>query len=111
MNPFTIHTRFFFSQAENTEENIYVVLLSTALMYYEGPFSFSRLHCSSQSKESLSLQEALKLAKKKLGRPKLTWIQQIRNDLIECGMIPDSDFENVFKLANDGKEWRKAIVR
>ena len=58
-----------------------------------------------------SLQEALKPAKRKQGRPKLTWIQQIRNDLKECGMIPDSDFQNVFQRASNRKEWRKAIVQ
>ena len=58
-----------------------------------------------------SLQEALKPAKRKQGRPKLTWIQQVRNDLTECGMTPDSDFRNVFELARNRKEWRKAIVQ
>ena len=58
-----------------------------------------------------SLQEALKPAKRKQGRPKLTWIQQIRNDLIECGVNPDNDFQNVFQLASNRKEWRKAIVQ
>ena len=58
-----------------------------------------------------SLQEALKPAKRKQRRPKLTWIQQIRNDLTECWMNPDNDFQNLFQLASYGKEWRKAIVQ
>jgi hypothetical protein len=69
------------------------------------------LRLNSDAPARQSLQEALKPAKRKQGRPKLTWIQQIRNDLKECGMNPDSDFQNVYQLASNRKEWRKAIVQ
>ncbi len=38
-------------------------------------------------------------------------LRNVRNDLEECGMISDNDFQNVFQLANHRKEWRKAFVQ
>ena len=55
-----------------------------------------------------SLQEAMKPHKRKMGRPKMTWIKQLKQDLGSVGIIADEDFENVFKLASDRDIWREA---
>ncbi len=54
-----------------------------------------------------ALREALKCQKNKIGRPKSTWIKQVKKDLEIRGTIADSDFRNVIKLAQDRDLWRK----
>ena len=53
-----------------------------------------------------SLKEALRPIKKKAGRPRLTWIEQARQDLGQIGINPDEDYANIIKQANDCDDWR-----
>ena len=53
-----------------------------------------------------ALHEATTDYKKKIGRPKLTWIKQIKNDLRELGVEADEDFGNIIALASDREGWR-----
>ena len=53
-----------------------------------------------------SLKESLKPQRNKIGRPKLTWMKQIKNDLENRGLIADNDFDNVLTLAQDRDSWR-----
>ena len=48
---------------------------------------------------------------RKQGKPKLTWLQTVINDLKELGIIPNIDFKNIFELANDRDRWRSTIVK
>ena len=48
---------------------------------------------------------------RKQGKPKLTWLQTVINDLKELGIIPNIDFKNIFELANDSDRWRSTIVK
>ena len=57
-----------------------------------------------------ALDEALRQTKRKQGRPKLTWLQQVKNDLIEKEIKPDDNLSNVIELASNRKEW-KAIIK
>jgi len=53
-----------------------------------------------------ALREVLKNQRNKIGRPKLTWIRQIRNDLENRGVIANDDFGNVIELAQERDYWR-----
>ena len=57
-----------------------------------------------------SLRETLRPYTKKCGRPKLTWIEQVRNELKDNGLTPDQNFENIINEASDRKKWRKRIT-
>ena len=68
-----------------------------------------RLHEDTPARQALN--ECLKDYKRKIGRPKLTWLDQVKKDILECGVIPDNDFGNIYKLASDRDLWRKKIVK
>ena len=53
-----------------------------------------------------SLNEVMKVHKRNMGRPRMTWIAQIKQDLERIRITPDADFENVFDLARDRDTWR-----
>ena len=55
------------------------------------------------------MNEALRPIKKKAGRPRLTWIEQARQDLGQIGINPDEDYANIIKQANDRDDWRTKI--
>ena len=57
-----------------------------------------------------ALDECLKENTRKIGRPKLTWIDQIKRDLAEINIYPDSNFDNIIKLAENRDSWRNDIV-
>ena len=53
-----------------------------------------------------ALSEATTCHKKRAGRPKSTWLQQIRKDLLNIGIAADQDFQNITELASDRNGWR-----
>ena len=53
-----------------------------------------------------SITEALRPSKKKPGRPKLTWIQQTKQDLEKIGISADNNFSNVIEIAGDRDIWK-----
>ena len=56
------------------------------------------------------LDECLKENTRKIGSPKLTWIDQIKRDLAQINIYPDSNFDNIIKLAENRDSWRNDIV-
>ena len=40
----------------------------------------------------------------------MTWIDQIKRDLAEIDIYPDSNFDNIIKLAENRDSWRNDIV-
>ena len=57
-----------------------------------------------------ALTEALTHSKRKVGRPKLTWLSLITKDLIKYFKVtPEQDFENIISLASDRMSWRSQI--
>ena len=58
-----------------------------------------------------ALKEALKCQRNKIGRPKTTWIKQIKKDLEKRGIAPDNNFTNIMYLAQDRDKWRKNYVK
>ena len=52
-----------------------------------------------------SLIEALRPSKRKIGRPRQSWISQAKEDLENIGITPDENVD-VFKIASDRDRWK-----
>lgn len=58
-----------------------------------------------------ALKEALAPTKRGRGRPKTTWLDLTKKDLIELGICPTADFNNIITLANDRDAWRNRTIK
>ena len=67
-----------------------------------------RLHPDTPARQALN--ECLKVCKKKVGRPKFTWIEQVKKDLLEINVAAEEDFSNIFEICADRDKWRRMIV-
>ena len=67
-----------------------------------------RLH--EQSPAAQAFSNALQPAKAKIGRPKLTWLKLITQDLINyLNIFPDPNFNNVKILCQNRDQWRTMV--
>ena len=63
-----------------------------------------RLHEETPARQSLI--EALRPSKRKIGRPRQSWISQAKQDLERIGITPEDNFDNIFKIASDRDKWK-----
>ena len=66
-----------------------------------------RLHPDTPARQSLT--EATRPQTRKVGRPKLTWVKLIKNDLEKIGIQANEDFSNIISIANDRESWKDIV--
>ena len=68
------------------------------------------LRLSDEAPAKQALTEFLRKSKRPPGRPKTTWLSQIKQELSPLGIDPD-DLNHVTSLANDREAWRATVQR